>query len=86
MSKSISRRARHRTVYTYAIFHGNYPYLYGRYAYVGVEDAREAARAKVAALCAKAQIEKSYFTFEVLPLRLVSETKRKAKSHSSGPY
>lgn len=82
----IKRKARHRKVYTFVLHHGQYPHSYSKQAYLAAEDARDGARAKVAALCAKAQLAKSYFTFEVLPLHLVSETKRKAESKSSGPY
>ena len=86
MSNTISRRARHRTVYTFLLHHGQYPHSYSKQAFLAAEDARDAARAKISFLCSRLKLAKSYFTFEVMPLRLVSETKRKAKSKSSGPY
>jgi len=86
MSKTISRKARHRQVFTFVLFHGNFMHSIAKQAFVGAEDARESARSKIDSMCQKLGIGKSYFTFEVLPLRLISETKRPKKSLSRGPY
>lgn len=82
----IAKRARHRVVYVYVIHRGNFFDSCSKHAYVGAADAREAAREKIANMCSKLGIAKSYFTFEVLPLPLLSEKKRPAKLKSSGPY
>lgn len=86
MSKTISRKARHKDVSIFVVYHGNFFHTISMRSYLSAVDAREAARKKIAGMCRKLGIAKSYFTFEVLTLPLLSEKKRPKKSKSSGPY
>jgi hypothetical protein len=85
MSKSIKRKARHKSVFVYLLYHGNHFYGVSKRAFLGVHDAREDAREKINHLAHKLGITTSYFTFETLDLSLVSATKTK-KTSSKGPY
>lgn len=86
MPKTISRKARHRAVHTFVLFHSNFFQEVSKKAYVSVEDARDAAKERVVSLSRRLGVGKSYWTYETLTMQLISASKRTRKAKSQGPY
>ncbi len=85
MSKTVKRKARHRKVSVFVIFRGHFYHGHSTRAYVSAEDARQAARDKIAAMCKKLGIAKTYYNYEVFTLPLES-AKLLDKKITAGPY